>query len=347
MNTPGNAVAFRSAAARHRYSLQYSQPWNTGKRITIPLNNIGYLNEIQILLALTVTVGTAGTVTDAVQAKTNYLPFIGLRSPQGSQVWSTSSRQINSFNYRLQRGQNPTTDPSYATWAPSSATAQNVNLRLRIPCAGNDGRNFDVGMLMRQISNNQYFLDLQMAALSDLIGSGTVVVSGITGTITVEEIYYDAVIDGSNVVPPNFSQFIRLRGLQSPALVAGQNDVRYDTGPILTDAIFTLINNGAADGTISNLTSIEVDANRGNKIDYLTGSRIAYDNTQHLGQQFPAGVYHLDYNDDMEQVNSTLGRDFINSALAAQFDFLAQYAGVPTGASYIDEFFREIVTLAG
>lgn len=342
----GNVYTFREAAARHRFSLQYSIPWATGARVTVPLNNIGYLNELQILFNLTVTVGTAGTVTDAVQAKTNYLPYLALRSPQGAQIWSTNSRDIDAFNFRLWKNRSAASDPSYATWSPGSATAQSVIYRLRIPVAMNDDYNFDLGLLMRQISNNQFFLDMQFATFANLIGTGSVVITSIAGTVVVEEIYYDAVVAGSNVQPPNFSQFIRLRSLQSNALVQGQNDVRYDTGPIMTDAMHLFVNNSSADGSIPNLSYINFVANKGNSIDNRTGQRIAYDNAMHLGQALPAGWYHEDFNDDNEMVNATRARDFINSALAAQLDFLAQYGGTPSGTSYIESLYREIVTLA-
>lgn len=341
-----NVYTFREAAARHRFSLQYSIPWATGARVTVPLNNIGYLNELQVLFNLTVTVGTTGTVTDAVQAKTNYLPYLALRSPQGAQIWSTNSRDIDNWNYRLWKNMNPTKDPSYSTWAPGTGGAQTVVYRLRIPVAYNDDYNFDLGLLMRQISNNQFFLDLQMASIANLIGTGSVAISSITGTVVVEEIYYDAVVSGSNVQPPNFSQFLRLRSLQSNALVQGQNDIRYDTGPIMTDAMHQIINNNTSDPSIANLSYINFVANKGNSIDNRTGQRIAYDNAMHLGQTLEPGWYHEDFSDDNEMVNATRARDFINSALAAQLDFLLQYAGTPSGTSYVESLYREIVTLA-
>lgn len=338
--------AFRVGAARHRKSLVKTIPWQTGQRVSIGLDNIGYLAELQILFALTVTIGTAGTVTDAA-AGLNFAPFIGLRSPQGEQVVSTNSRDLFDFNYRLEKGMVPSNDPSYAAVNYNSATAQPVNLRLRLPVSLNDGESFDFGMLMRQISNNQFFLDIQMAQQSDLVGSGSSVVSSITGNIYIEEVYYDAVTDGGDVNPPSFAQILRLRSITNIGnLVNGQNDVRYDTGPIMVDAFHRLINNGAADGTVSNLSYIQLVANKGNEIDNRTGNRIAYDNQQHLGKAMRAGVYHEDFCDDVGDVNQTKARDFINSNMAAQLDFMVQYAGTPSGTSQVQSLYREIVTLS-
>ncbi|MGH7745879.1 MAG: hypothetical protein ACREQ5_14030 [Candidatus Dormibacteria bacterium] len=338
-------VSFRTAAARHRKSLVYSVPWATGTRVTIPLNNVGYQNELQVLLALTVTVGTAGTVTDADAATSNFLPYIGLRSPQGEYIWSTNSRDIYDFDYRLTNSLTPAQDPSYVNWSGASATAQPVLLRLRIPTAISDGRGFDTGLLMRQVSNNQFYLDLQMAAIADLIGTGTVVITSVTGTITVEEIYYEAIPANANVIPPDFSNYIRLRSIQFAPLQNGQNNVRYDTGPVLMDAMHRLVNNSKADPVISNLAYIQLASGQTNEIDNRTGSRLAYDAAMHLGKALRAGVYHEDFCDDSDVVNQTLGRDFINSNLSTQLNFFTQYNGTPTGSSFINSFYREIVTL--
>jgi hypothetical protein len=339
-------VPFRVAAARHRKSLQYTiSPWVNSQRITIPLINVGYLAELQLYFALTQTIVT-GTVTDAAQANSNYFPFVGLRSPQGEYIWTSNSRDFFDFQYRLERSVTPSTDPSYAAPNYGSSSAQAVTFRLRIPVSLNDGQNFDFGLIMRQISNNQFFLDVQFAnGGSDLVGAGSAVISSITGSVVVEEIYYDAVQANSNVIPPNFNQYVRLRSITSPPLVNGQNDVRYDTGPIMVDALHRIINNGAADGTIANCQYIQFLANKGNEIDNRTGVRLAYDNTMHLGKALRAGVYHEDFMDDAGLVNQTKARDFINSNLAAQLDFLLQYGGSPSGNSVIQSFYREIVTL--
>lgn len=348
----GGALTYREAAARHRYSQQYTVNWKTGKRTSLPLNNIGYLSEIQIVGDITVVIAVGGTTpTDTDAAKYNWLPYIGLRSPQGTQVWSTNSRDLFAFNFRLTKSVQPSGDPAWVMPTYGTPGTYNVHFRLRIPVSANDGRNFDMGMLMRQISNNQFFLDIQMAAASDVVGTGTnFSITDASSILTVEEIYYDAVIQGSNVQPPNFQQYLRLRSLQSNALVNGQNDLRYDTGPVIADAMFLAINNSAFDANAggsssANLTQIQLLANKGNNIDTRTGNRLVYDNYMHLGKALPGGWTHEDYFDDLEEVNATLGRDLINSALAAQLDFMYQYSGTPAGTSYIEQFFREIVTL--
>ncbi len=339
--------SFRTAAARHRKSLVYTVPWITGGRTSIGLNNVGYLNELQVKVNLTVTVGSAGTVTDAAAFASNFFPNIGLRSPAGEQIWYWSSRDIYDFNYRYQTVMTPASDPSYAAASNASATAQNVQFRLRLPVALNDGTGFDLGMLMRQVSNNTYYLDLQFCnGGSDLVGAGTTVISSITGTVYVEEIYYDAVLANSAVTPPDFSHFIRMRSITSSALINGQNVLQYAVGPVVTDAMFRFINNGAADATISNVNQIQLQSDSSTEIDNRTGDRYAYDQTMHLGKALRAGMYHFDACDDLENVNQTRGRDFINSNLAAQLQWNIIYAGTPTGTSNIQQIYREIIGLS-
>lgn len=345
MSAGNGPVPFKQEAAQHRESLVQSFDWSSGRKKTLRLDNVGYLNEGHLILDLTMDVTTTGTVTDADAAQSNFFPFIGLRSPQGEQVWSTNSRDIFDKNYMLDKAVNPTSDPSHAAWSPSTAGNQSLHLHLRIPVALNNKRNFDFGMLMRQISNNQFMLDLQMANPSDLVGSGTCVVA-ISGTVTWEETYYDAVEEGSNVTPPNFAQYIRRRSqLEGNALVKGSNDVKYDCGPVLIDTFHRLINNGTADATISDLSYIQVKANKGNEIENRTGERMAYDQTMHLGQALRSGVYRNDYQDDTDNVNETTARDFINSNMASQLDFFIQFNGTPAGTAQIESYYDEIVTL--
>lgn len=340
-------VAFKTEAARHRKSLVQQFNFASGQRKTLGLDNTGYLNEGHLIADLVITVtGAGGTVQDADVAKSNFFPYIGLRSPQGEQVWSTSSKDMFDKNYMLNTAVNPTVDPSYATWVPATAGAQTVHLHLRLPVALNDKRNFDFGMLFRQVQNNQFQLELGMASAGDLVGTGTCVIASITGTVTWEETFYDAVEEGSDVIPPNFSQYIRRRSnLEGIALVKGNNRVRYDCGPVLMSAFHRLTNNGSADGNVANLISVLVKANVGNEIDFRTGERISYDNTMHLGQKLRNGVYRQDYQDDTDAVNETTARDFINSNQAAQLDFNINYGGTPAGTSYIESCYDEIVTL--
>jgi hypothetical protein len=369
------AIPFRAGACRHRKSTVYSVPWATGQRVMIPLNNVGYLAEIQIQLNLSVVVSTTLAPTDAQALYSNYLPFINLQTPQGEQVWTTNSRDIYDFNYRLHssaqglagqpaaalgnasQGGPVAFDPSYITFTALTPATYPVLLRYRIPVSFNDGDNFDMGLLMRQISNSQFYLTLQMASLQDLIGAGTGAVTGITGTVIVEEIYYEAVANNGQVQPPNFTNIVRLRSSQTSGLVNGLNDLRYDQGPVLTDAFIRIMNNGAVDTTApsataspSNLGYIQFLANLANEVDNRTGYRIRYDNAEHLGKVLRPGVFHEDFFDDTgggSAVNVTRMRDFINSNASSQLDFWVQYLGTPTGSSFLAVFYREVVALGG
>lgn len=345
-------IPFRAVAARHRKSSVYTIPWQTGQRTGFGLNNVGYLTALEIELALTITIVT-GTVTDAIQAARNFLPFIGLRSPQGEYIWSTNSRDLLGFSTRLWPHYSPLSEPDNVAPNYGASSAQPIHLRIPILVSANDGMNFDFGALMRQISNNQFYLELQMAQQSDLVGAGSATISSITGQVIVKETWYDAVQDGANVngvpvQPPSFKNYLRLRTQQAPNnLQNGQNIVRYDTGPVLCDALFRIINNGVGDGTLSDLAYIQLQANTGNEIDNRSGADIAADNYRHLGAStFAAGEYLEDFFDDYDEINVTKGRDLINSNLASQLQFNIQYAGSPTGTNGISVFYREIVGIA-
>lgn len=341
-------VQFRTAAARHRKSSIYTIPWVTGGRTSQGLNNVGYLNALQIVAQLSIVVGTGGTVSDAA-AQLNFLPTIGLRSPAGEQIWSWSSRELYDYNYRYFPVVTPQTDPSFANWTPGTAATYPIVLRWLAPVALNDGSGFDLGMLMRQISNNQYYLDLQFAANSDLVGTGTSVITSITGNIVVEEVFYDAIAANADppVIPPDFSHFIRMRGIQSNALVNGQNVLQYAVGPVIVDNLLRVINNSIADASaIANTSFVQLQSDSSTEIDNRTGQRLAYDTTMHLGKAMRPGVFLEDYCDDVDKVNATMGRDFINSNLAAQLQYNYQYTGTPTGTSFIQQTYREIIGLS-
>lgn len=342
------AVPFRTAAARHRKSSIYTIPWITGGRQSIGLNNVGYLNALRILCNLSIVVGTGGTVSDAA-AQLNFLPTIGLRSPAGEQIWSWSSRELYDYNMRYFPVVTPQTDPSFTNWTPGTAATYPVQLRLYAPLALNDGTGFDLGMLMRQLSNNQYYLDLQFAANADLVGTGTSVISSITGSIIVSEVFYDAIAANANppVAPPDFSHFIRMRGIQSNALVNGQNVIQYAVGPVIVDNLFRVMNNSIADASaVANTAFVQLQSDSSTEIDNRTGADLAYDVTMHLGKAMRPGVFLEDYCDDVDKVNATMGRDFINSNLAAQLQYNFQYTGTPTGTSFIQQTYREIIGLS-
>lgn len=343
---------FRTGAARHRESLVYPITYAAGKSSTQLLNPWGYLSELQILFQLAIVVGTGGTVTDNDAAQSNFLPQIGLRSPQGEQIWSSNSRDLTDFAYRLNRSTSPFTDPNYVAWTPGAAGTYNINFRLRIPVALDDGSNFDLGLLQRQINSNQFALTFTMAQASDLVGSGTCAITSITGTFYIEEVYYDAVrpgqtVNGAPLSEPSFAQYIRLRSTNLGALVNGTNNVKYDTGPVLVDAMHRIINNSKADSTVANVQQIQLKANGGTEYDTRTGNRIVFDQADHLGKALRAGVYHEDFCDDTQMVNATMARDMINSNQATQLSFFVNYTGTPSGYSDIQTIYRELVTFGG
>jgi hypothetical protein len=338
----------------------------------LPLNNVGYLAEIQIFLQLTAVVGTTLVPTDAQAVYSNWLPFINLQTPQGEQVWTTNSRDLYDFQYRLfgsaqgalgqpsaapanaSVGGSVVFDPSYLNYTALTPATYPVSMRFRIPVAFNDGDQFDMGLLMRQISNSQFYLTLQMAATADLVGAGTGAQT-VTGTMIVEEIYYEAVAVNGPVAPPNFTNIVRLRSNQTSGLVNGNNDLRYDQGPVLTDAFIRPMNAGAVDATApslaaqpGNLGYIQLLANLANEVDNRTGYRLRYDNAQHLGKVLRPGVVHEDFFDDTgggDAVNVTKMRDFINSNACSQLDFWVNYLGSPGANSFIAVFYREVVAL--
>jgi hypothetical protein len=230
-------------------------------------------------------------------------------------------------------------------------------MRFRIPVSFNDGDQFDMGLLMRQISNSQFYLTLQMAQVTDLIGAGTGAFTSVTGSIIVEEIYYEAVANNGPVMAPNFTNIVRLRSNQTSSLVNGNNDLRYDQGPVLTDAFIRPMNAGAVDTTASSITAqpgnlgyVQFLANLANEVDNRTGYRLRYDNAQHLGKVLRPGIVHEDFFDDTgggSAVNTTRMRDFINSNASSQLDFWVNYLGSPGANSFIAVFYREVVALGG
>lgn len=337
-------LTFREAAARTRKSNVYQIPFATpGASQTQQLNNTGYLAEMYATVYATVDVTTAGTVTDTRAAQTNFLPRIVLRSPAGEIIHSTSSKDLIDFNKRLYAA-DVDSIPGKVAWTPGALGTYNVVLPFRIPIAINDGMNFTVGELMRQISNNFFYLDLTFAQASDLIGSGTCVATLSALSVSIGEVYYDSVPVGANVVPPNFTELIRYRSQQFAPLTTGQNVVSYATNPVLLDTMFRLVNTGAADGTVSNLSYIQATTNFGTEIDNRTGFDLARDNYLAYQKAMPAGVYIEDFSDDLGVVNATHRRDWINSSNVANLQFNVQYAGAPgASANYIQAFFREMV----
>lgn len=347
MADASQGVDFRSAAARNRTSQVYSVPAVLGSRVSIQQHNDGYLAELMLNPNWTLSV-TSGTVTDAAQAASNHFPFIGIKNPDGDYIWSTNSRDLFDFCYRLYYGQVISSQPGYAAINFGSTSSQSLNYWLKVPVSMNDGFNFDTGLLMRQLSNVFFFLELAHCAVSDLVGSGTATFTITSGTTGVSEVTYDAVDPNSNppVAPPSFAEYVQYRSLQSGPLQNGSNDLSYAIGPVLTDVFLRLINNGAADGTLANLTYVDVKINQRQVIDHRTGAQLAVDQFVMTGNTYRAGVYHENYYDDRDSLNTTMGRDFINSEKGAQLDHFVQYGGTPSGTSFVGQFFRELVGAA-
>lgn len=337
-----STIPFRAAAARHRFSQVYVRPIVIGAPIDIDLNRVGYLCALKCHIYGTVTVGTAGTVTDG-DAGNNYFPNISISSPQGDSPHAYSLRSLIDYNYRLHPGTSPLSDPSYAGINFGSATMQNVDMRFEIPVTLNDNLNFDTGMLMRQVSNNNFKLHLQAFTQADLIGAGSAAISASNLTIEIEELFYEAV-NPAVVTPPDFHTIVRLREYAWNNLSTGDNFETYQPGPTLLDAIMRVQGNSVGD--TANVNRIRLYANKQTNIDDRTGADIRSENYQHLGKAMRAGVFHLDYFDDVGIVNQSKGRDFLNTNDAAQLDFVFNLAsGFNTTNSKIVALFRELVTL--
>lgn len=348
-------------ASRHKNSQVYTLTWNSGQRISQLLNPVGYLNYLTLTVDLAVVVSVVDAGTDVPDTSTlnNWFPFVGIRSPQGGYQTTTSYKSLFDFQYRYgpAPGVNPTTDPARVGINKASATTQNIHEQIIIPCGLNDNLNFSTGMLMRQISANQYTLELQCANLTDIMGPGTVnqaghfTITGITGTITIGEVFYDA-INSAKVQPPNFRIISRLRESGYGPLVIGDNLVRYDRGPVICDAIHRVFNNnaplgpstGEAAGTGVNW--IQIKANVGVEYERRTGTDLIHDQTLKTGNTWRTGVYHINNFDDRDGVNVTSGRDFINSRLATQFiyDVNASPASI-SNLNGVTSLYRELVQL--
>ena len=91
----GKRRTFWEAAARHQ-NVHSNDTFTIGQTIYRPLRRSGYLAGLKINVNGQIGV-TTGTQTDA-EAITNILPFIGIKSPQGTYLISTSSRSLFDFS---------------------------------------------------------------------------------------------------------------------------------------------------------------------------------------------------------------------------------------------------------
>lgn len=338
---PTPPKSFWRAAARHR-NVHTTIAFVSGSTLNIPLRKSGYLSEFRININGTVTPGAGGTIVDA-DGMTNYLPFIGLKSAQGSYIHSYSSRDLFDFNYRLHGGGvSPAADPSYANALIATTTAQPVNMNLKMPISINDGINVESGLLMRQIPNAEFTLELRCATPSDLTATAAAMTFALT--ITIEEIWFEAV--GANVIPPAFNTIVRLRKQTFGPLTAGGDfEVKYPVQPTILDCMSRVTENGAA--AHANINTISLVANHQNQLESRRMADLRAENYRHFGKAFRTGVQLQDFCDDGDGANETRSRDFINSAGAAELTFVFNTkAGFNTVNSQVDMILRELVPLA-
>ncbi len=358
--------AFRQAAARHKNGNAYQKAFTQGAPIYQPLNRQGYLNRLWINFNGTVTVTTVNAGSDVVDTASliNFFPVMAIKSPQGDYIHSYSSRSLFEWDFRMHPGTVPgqpsgqtlagIVDPTFVGINTLSATAQTVNINYEMPIGLNDGLNFDTGMLMRQVANNDFTLQLTCAGPSDLYGpnnvlsgqAGHFIISSITGTIYIEEEWYEAV-NPQQVQAPDFHSIIKLRDQLYAPLVIGDNYIPYSLGPTLLDVMHrvTLNNQGDTSGGTS-INYIKVLINKQVEIENRRGPDVRRDNFYHLIKSLPNGLFHLDFFDDSNEVNVTRARDFINSNLASQLDTVINIAsGTTLNNPSVNTMYRELVTL--
>ena len=363
---PNTLPTFRQAAAKHKNGNAYQRTYVAGQPNYIPLNRQGYLNRLFINFNGTVTVGTAQVAGDIPDQGSliNFFPVMAIKSPQGDYIHSYTARSLFEFDHRLHPAtvpgnapnftQSGIQDPTFAGINPALATAQAVNVNYEMPIALNDGLNFDTGLLMRQVANNDFTLQLTAAQASDLYGpantlSGTgghFTISSIVGTIYIEEEWYEAV-NPNQVQAPDFHSIIKLRDQIYAPLVIGDNYIPYSLGPTLLDIMHRVVLNNTGDTTNGvALNYIKVLINKQVEIENRRGADVVRDNFYHLIKRLPQGVFHLDFFDDSNEVNVTRARDFINSNLASQLDSVINVSsGTTLNNPYVSTTYRELVTL--
>ena len=335
------AKSFWRAAARHR-NVHTTIAFVAGSTLNIPLRKSGYLSEFRININGTVTPGASATVVDN-DALVNYLPFIGLKSAQGSYIHSYSMRDLVDFNYRINGGTvSPLADPTYANIAVATATAQPVNVNMVMPISINTGINCESGLIMRQLANAEFTLELRCALPADQTITQTAMVYNLT--IVVEELWFEAV--GPNVVPPAFNTVIRLRKQTfGPMTSGGDYEIKYPVQPTIIDALLRVTENAVASHTHVNTVSLV--ANHQNQLESRRAVDIRAENYRHFAKAFRNGMFMLDFCDDGDGANETRSRDFVNSAGAAELTFVVNtLSSFVATSSQTDMILRELVPLA-
>ena len=342
-NQPAKLPAFRQIAARHRISQRYSTAFTTGAPIYIQLSPNGLLAKHRINLNGTVTVtGSAGTVTDADQI-TAYFDRINLRSPQGTAIQSYQSRSLYDWDYRLHPVASPASDPSFANFVPATAGAQAININYEIDYNLDPGLNFEQGLIMRQLQGVFWTLELFCTSPGTLVGAGTCVIASITGTVTIEEDYYEYQ-DPMSCTGLNFNVAVQLRDRTQQAIGSnGQNIIRYDPGPVMLDAMHRCVSNGVADHVDVQFVGLLLDTDT--TVDQRTSADLRRDFYQDKAKNLRNGILHFDFFDDTGMVNSSRGRDALDSNQAASLEWNVQTgSGWNATNSSVTTFYRELIT---
>jgi len=337
--------SFRSVAARHRISQRYVAAFTSGAPIYVQLSPNGLLAKHRLNMNGTVTVGTTGSVTDSDQINA-FFDRINLRSPQGTAIHSYQSRSLFDWDYRLHSFTSPASDPSYAIWAPGTSGAQAVNVNYEIDYNLDPGLNFEQGLIMRQLQGVFWTLELFCTSPGVLVGAGTCVVSSITGTVTIEEDYYEYQ-DPTTVAGLNFAVAVQLRDRTQQAIGSnGQNIIRYDPGPVLLDAVHRAVSNGVADHADVAYIALLLDTDT--TVDQRTSADLRRDFYQDYAKNARNGVLPFTFFDDTGIVNSSRGRDALDSNLAASLEWNVQTgSGWNSTNSGVTTFYRELITFGG
>ena len=330
-----------AAALRKKSKVYVISNIGAGNPFNQPLRHVGYLSELTLkFTASLVVTGAAGTVQNA-EDQENYVPLLQLSTPNNNTPDSFAWRDLIAWNYRIGFGVNPRTDPGYANWTPATAGTYPVQMTLRFPKALGFGRNFATGLIARN-TQQEWQLSGRFAAAGDLVGTGTAVLAINTPQLEIGEIWFDA-MTLPNVVPPDFNIGTRHRQFIKQPLGVGDNKFTYPTpGPTLLDALVGVRSNGAPDTV--DVALLEFIADGEYPFLSMTGAdRRIYD-YRHLGQQLPTGWFHADFFDDIDTVNSTLGRDQIDATLYSSLEWNVNMSAT-AGTTQSEMFYRELVDL--
>lgn len=313
-----------------------------GQQFTPTLRRSGLLVQLNFNINGTIGV-TTGTAPDG-DTVTNFFPFIGLRSPQGLYLVTTSMRGLLDLNYRLYRATSPISDPSFQGPNVGATSTQNININFAMPLSLDPGINVETGILLRQLANNDFTLEMRGASSADLAGVGTAVFAAPNLVVTVEAVWSE--IPNSAFVPPALNNYVRLRDqlLTQPLAAGANNDINYPVGPVILDILWRITENGAASST--NVQQIGLFAQTTNQIELRNADQIRLNNYQFYGKAFRNGVMLQQWVDDGAGVNESRMRDWINSAAAAQITLrVYTKAAFNTANSSAVATFRELMPL--